>query len=315
MAGDLFTVFGGSGFIGRYVVQQLAARGHRVRVAVRNPNLALFLKPSGAVGQIQLVQANVRNAESVARAVAGADGVVNLVGLLAESGHQTFKDVQAEGAATVARAAAAAGVRAFAQMSAIGADAASPARYARTKAEAEAAVRAALPQATILRPSVVFGPEDDFINRFARLARMLPVMPVVAGDTRFQPVYVADVAAAVVSALEAPAEVGGHVFELGGPRTYTMRDLLAYILDEAMLDRPLVEVPMAAAGLLASLTGWLPGAPLTSDQLLMLTRDNVVSPTSADLRALGVSPTPLEAIAPSYLVQYRPKGRFSTKAA
>lgn len=315
MAGDLFTVFGGSGFIGRYVVQQLAARGHRVRVAVRNPNLALFLKPSGAVGQIQLVQANVRNAESVARAVAGADGVVNLVGLLAESGHQTFKDVQAEGAATVARAAAAAGVRAFAQMSAIGADAASPARYARTKAEAEAAVRAALPQATILRPSVVFGPEDDFINRFARLARMLPVMPVVAGDTRFQPVYVADVAAAVVSALEAPAEVGGHVFELGGPRTYTMRDLLAYILDEAMLDRPLVEVPMAAAGLLASLTGWLPGAPLTSDQLLMLARDNVVSPTSADLRALGVSPTPLEAIAPSYLVQYRPKGRFSTKAA
>lgn len=315
MAGDLYTVFGGSGFIGRYVVQQLAARGHRVRVAVRNPNLALFLKPSGAVGQIQLVQANVRNAESVARAVAGADGVVNLVGLLAESGHQTFKDVQAEGAATVARAAAAAGVRAFAQMSAIGADAASPARYARTKAEAEAAVRAALPQATILRPSVVFGPEDDFINRFARLARMLPVMPVVAGDTRFQPVYVADVAAAVVSALEAPAEVGGHVFELGGPRTYTMRDLLAYILDEAMLDRPLVEVPMAAAGLLASLTGWLPGAPLTSDQLLMLARDNVVSPTSADLRALGVSPTPLEAIAPSYLVQYRPKGRFSTKAA
>jgi NADH dehydrogenase len=314
MAGDLYTVFGGSGFIGRYVVQQLAARGHRVRVAVRNPNLALFLKPSGAVGQIQLVQANVRNAESVARAVAGADGVVNLVGLLAESGHQTFKDVQAEGAATVARAAAA-GVRAFAQMSAIGADAASPARYARTKAEAEAAVRAALPQATILRPSVVFGPEDDFINRFARLARMLPVMPVVAGDTRFQPVYVADVAAAVVSALEAPAEVGGHVFELGGPRTYTMRDLLAYILDEAMLDRPLVEVPMAAAGLLASLTGWLPGAPLTSDQLLMLARDNVVSPTSADLRALGVSPTPLEAIAPSYLVQYRPKGRFSTKAA
>ncbi|MEX6724813.1 complex I NDUFA9 subunit family protein [Parapedomonas caeni] len=315
MAGDLYTVFGGSGFIGRYVVQQLAARGHRVRVAVRNPNLALFLKPSGAVGQIQLVQANVRNAESVARAVAGADGVVNLVGLLAESGHQTFKDVQAEGAATVARAAAAAGVRAFVQMSAIGADAASPARYARTKAEAEAAVRAALPQATILRPSVVFGPEDDFINRFARLARMLPVMPVVAGDTRFQPVYVADVAAAVVSALEAPAEVGGHVFELGGPRTYTMRDLLAYILDEAMLDRPLVEVPMAAAGLLASLTGWLPGAPLTSDQLLMLARDNVVSPTSADLRALGVSPTPLEAIAPSYLVQYRPKGRFSTKAA
>lgn len=315
MAGDLYTVFGGSGFIGRYVVQQLAAHGHRVRVAVRNPNLALFLKPSGAVGQIQLVQANVRNAESVARAVAGADGVVNLVGLLGESGHQTFKDVQAEGAATVARAAAAAGVRAFVQMSAIGADAASPARYAQTKAEAEAAVRAALPQATILRPSVVFGPEDDFLNRFARLARMLPVMPVVAGDTRFQPVYVADVAAAVVTALEAPAEVGGHSFELGGPRTYTMRELLAYILDETMLDRPLVEVPMAAASLLAGLTGWLPGAPLTSDQLKMLARDNVVSPTSADLRALGVSPTPLEAIAPSYLVQYRPKGRFSTKAA
>ena len=315
MAGDLYTVFGGSGFIGRYVVQQLAARGHRVRVAVRNPNLALFLKPSGAVGQIQLVQANVRNAESVARAVAGADGVVNLVGLLSEGGHQTFKDVQAAGAATVARAAAAAGARAFVQMSAIGADAASPARYAQTKAEAEAAVRAALPQATILRPSVVFGPEDDFLNRFARLARMLPVMPVVAGDTRFQPVYVADVAAAVVTALEAPAEVGGHVFELGGPRTYTMRALLAYILDEAMLDRPLVEVPMAAARLLAGLTGWLPGAPLTSDQLLMLARDNVVAPTSADLRALGVSPTPLEAIAPSYLVQYRPKGRFSVKAA
>jgi len=315
MASRLFTVIGGSGFIGRYVVQALAARGHRVRVAVRHPDAALFLKPLGGVGQVQLVQANVRFPDSIARACAGADGVVNLVGLLSESGHQTFAEVQADGAATVAAAAAVAGVRALVHLSAIGADAASPSAYGRTKAEAETRVRAAFPGATLLRPSIVFGPEDGFFNRFAGMARALPVMPVIQGHVRFQPVHVMDVAAAIVAALEDPARHGGQTCELGGPRAYSFRDLLVYVLAQTHRTRPLVEVPLPMARLQAVFLGLLPNPPLTLDQLAMLTRDNVVAPGARGLDAFGIAPTPLEAVVPAYLKRYRPKGQFSDKAA
>lgn len=315
MAGKLYTVVGGSGFLGRYVVQRLAAHGHRVRVAVRRPNLAEFLKPLGAVGQIQIVQANVRDLPSINRAVEGATGVINLVGLLYSRGPQTFDAVQTKGAATVAQAAATAGVESFVQVSALGADAASESRYARSKAEAETLVRTIMPQATIMRPSIVFGPEDGFFNRFARLAKLLPVMPVIAGDTQFQPVYVGDVADAIVTAIENPETYGGKLFELGGPCTYTFRELLQLILKEIMVDKPLVDIPMSVAKLQAILLGWLPTPPLTTDQLILLQKDNIVSPGALGLAKLDIAATPVEAILPSYLIQYRPKGQFSRKMA
>jgi NADH dehydrogenase len=307
----LVTVFGGSGFIGRYVVQELAKRGHRVRVAVRNPMLAQFLKPLGAVGQIQPVQANLRFPESVAAAVAGADAVINLVGILQESGKQTFGDVQARGAAQVAQAAATAGARKLVQVSAIGADAGAEAVYARTKGEAEQAVLKAFPTATILRPSIVFGPEDGFFNRFAGIAKLSPVMPVICGDTRFQPVYVGDVADAVVKAVDEPG-LEGKIYELGGPRTYSFRELLRYILAETHYSKPLFEIPLPLAKLQAKVMSLLPNPPLTPDQLIMLQQDNVVSEGAAGLPELGISPTPVEAIVPSYLMRYRPRGQFST---
>jgi uncharacterized protein YbjT (DUF2867 family) len=311
---ELVTVIGGSGFLGRYVVQALAERGHRVRVAVRNPNLALFLRPLGAVGQVQLVQANIRHEASIAAACAGADAVINLVGILFESGEQRFAALQAEGAERVARLAKAAGAKRFVQMSAIGADADAEADYARSKGEGEAAVRAAFPEATILRPSIVFGPEDGFFNRFAAIAKVSPVMPVIQGDTRFQPVYVKDVALAAVRALTQDG-FAGQTYELGGPRAYSFRALLAYILAETLYKRPLVDVPLPVAKIQAAVMGLLPNPPLTSDQLKMLGKDNVVSDGAAGLAAFGITPTPLEAIVPSYLVRYRPKGRFSVKAA
>lgn len=311
MAYGLYTVFGASGFLGRYVVQRLAAQGHRVRVATRNPALAGFLKPLGHIGQIQLVQANVRDAQSVARAVAGSTGVINLVGILSEGGPQKFDAVHVEGAANIARAAAEAGCTSLVHISAIGADAQSKAGYARSKAQGEAAVRAAFPQAAILRPSIMFGPEDGFLNRFARLIKMLPVVPVICGDTKFQPVYVADVAEAVVAAAENPERFGGQTFELGGPTERTMREIMAYVRDEIMCKKELANVPDALAKVQAMLLGWLPGAPLTTEQLLMLQRDNVVSPGAQGFEAFNITPTPVEAVAPAYLVRYRPKGRFS----
>jgi uncharacterized protein YbjT (DUF2867 family) len=311
---ELVTVIGGSGFLGRYVVQALAERGHRVRVAVRNPNLALFLRPLGAVGQVQLVQANIRHEASIAAACAGADAVINLVGILFESGEQRFAALQAEGAERVARLAKAAGAKRFVQMSAIGADADAEADYARSKGEGEAAVRAAFPEATILRPSIVFGPEDGFFNRFAAIAKVSPVMPVIQGDTRFQPVYVKDVALAAVRALTQDG-FAGQTYELGGPRAYSFRALLAYILAETLYKRPLVDVPLPVAKIQAAVMGLLPNPPLTSDQLKMLGKDKVVSDGAAGLAAFGITPTPLEAIVPSYLVRYRPNGRFSVKAA
>jgi uncharacterized protein YbjT (DUF2867 family) len=307
----LVTIVGGSGFLGRYIVQELVATGTRVRVAVRRPNAAMFLKPLGQVGQIQLIAADVRDERQIAAAMHGADAAVNLVGILAEARGRSFADIHAEGAATVARVAAGAGVRALVHVSAIGADAASHSAYGRSKAAGEAAVRAAFPAATILRPSLVFGPEDAFMNRFAALARVAPLMPVVAGNTRFQPVHVVDVARAVVGALENPARFGGAVFELGGPKVYTFRELLVWIMREIRVDKRLVDVPPVVAKLMARAGDILPGLPMTSDQYAMLQRDNVVGVGAPGLEAFGIRPTPLEAIAPAYLERYRRFGRFN----
>jgi len=309
---QLVTVFGGSGFIGRYVVRRLARAGHRVRVAVRRPNEGLFLKPFGAVGQIDLIQANVRDDASVARAVAGADAVVNLVGILYEGGRQTFDAVQAEGAGRLARAAAAAGVARLVHVSALGAAADSPSDYARAKAEGEAEVLAAFPKATILRPSVVFGAEDDFFNRFGRMARMAPALPLIGGgQTRFQPVFVDDVAAAIFNALDRD-DAQGCVYELGGPKVYSFEDIMNLVLETTCRRRPLVPVPFFVARLLGSILGLLPFPPLTRDQVVLLERDNVVGAGAPGLGDLGVAPTPAEAVLESYLSRYR---RGGTKVA
>jgi len=309
----LVTVVGGSGFVGRYVVQELVAAGARVRVAVRRPNQAVALKPLGGVGQIQLIAADVRDPRSMAAAMHGADAAVNLVGILVEGGGRTFAGIQARGAGTVARGAAEAGAAAFVQVSAIGADAASPSAYGRSKAEGEAAVLAAFPCATILRPSLIFGPEDAFINRFAALAKAAPVMPVVAGGTRFQPVYVVDVARAIVAALGDPARYGGRTFALGGPEVYTMRGLLTWIMREIRVDKPMIDVPAFAAKLMGRAGDTLPFLPITTDQYKMLQRDNVVDAGAPGLDAFGIAATPMEAVAPGYLQRYREFGRFNDR--
>lgn len=311
MQGKLVTVFGGSGFIGRHVVLRLARAGARVRVAVRRPNEALFLKPMGAVGQIQLMQANVRHAPSVAAAVAGADAVVNLVGILHEAGPQKFSTVQSEGAENIARAAAAAGVKTLIHVSAIGADARSPSKYARSKATGEAAVRQAFPQAVILRPSIVFGPDDNFFNRFASMIKLVPAVPLIGGDTRFQPVYVADVADAIMAALTDPA-AAGETFELGGPKTYTFRELLTYIMDQIEVRRPLLPLPFGFAKFVALFSQILPNPPLTVDQVKLLAVDNVVSGNAKTLADLKLTPTPVQAIVPQYLRRYHRLGEFSS---
>ncbi len=314
MAGRLVTVFGGSGFLGRYLIRRLAKNGDRIRVAVRNPNLALFLKPLGDVGQIQIVQANVRNKPSVEAAVAGADAVVNLVGILFESGAQKFAATQAQGAANIARACAAAGVRQLVHISAIGASAESTSKYARSKAAGEKAALDLFPATTILRPSVVFGGEDNFINRFAGLARLSPIMPLICGNTRFQPIYAGDVAEAIMKVLET-ASAKGKTYELGGPKTYTFRAILEYIMDEIDAKCPLVPVPVFAAKIQAFFLQLLPTPLLTIDQVKLLEHDNVVSENTKGLKELGISPTPLETVAPSYLIRFRPHGQFSDKKA
>ncbi len=301
------TVFGGTGFIGRYVVQRLAAAGHVVRVAGRDPELAQSLRPMGRVGQIVPWFAPLGHDDAVRRAVDGAELVVNLVGLLAEAKPGQFAAVHAEGAGRVARHAAAAGAQRLVQVSAIGADAASPSEYGRTKAAGEAAVRAAFPRAAVLRPSLVFGAEDKFFNRFAGMARVLPVMPVISGDSRFQPVYVGDVADAVIAGL-AREDAAGRTFELGGPEVLTFRAILAWILKETQRRRPLLEIPPAVARLQAAVAQRLPGRPFTLDQLTMLSRDNVVADGAAGLAALGIVATPIDAVVPSYLDRYRAGG-------
>jgi NADH dehydrogenase len=314
--GKLVTVFGGSGFVGRHAVRALAKAGWRVRVAVRRPDLAGFLQPLGSVGQIQAVQANLRYRWSIEKAVEEADAVVNLVGILAPSGRQTFEAVQAFGARAVAEAAKAAGVRNLTHLSAIGADPGSAALYARTKAQGEAGVLAAFPEAVVLRPSIVFGPEDEFFNRFAKMAQVSPVLPVIGPDTRFQPVFVGDVAAAILAAVEGRA-APGTIYELGGPEVLTFRRCLEILLEEIYRKRPIVPVPFWAAKLQAQVLQLLPGAPLTVDQVLMLQRDNVVSAAAEaegrTLEGLGIRPTGLSAILPTYLAQYRVQGQFADR--
>jgi NADH dehydrogenase len=301
------TVFGGAGFIGRQVVQRLARAGFILRIAGRDTEKAGKLRTLGAVGQVVPVLASVTDEASVARAVAGAEVVVNLVGILFERKPGDFDRIQAEGAGRVARLAAAAGVRRLVHLSAIGADAGSASHYARTKAQGEEAVRAAFPAATILRPSVVFGPDDQFFNRFAGLAAMLPVMPVVAGATRFQPVYVGDVADAVMAAVERD-DAQGRTYELGGPRSMSMRQVLEFVLEHTHRRRPLVALPHRLVAIQARIGEMLPTPPLTRDQLILLGRDNLVSEGALTLADLGIAPKAVEAIAPAYLARYRPGG-------
>lgn len=312
--GAVATVFGGSGFIGRYVVKRLAEAGFIVRVAVRDPEAALFLKPMGGVGQVVPMACDVTKPALVAAAVAGAEVVVSLVGILFESRTNSFAATQAEAPGTIARAAAAAGVRRLVHVSALGADAASDSLYARSKAEGEQAVLAAFPAATILRPSLVFGPEDGFFNRFAAMAGLSPVLPLVGGgQTRFQPVYVGDVADAVMAAL-ARDEAMGRTYELGGPKTYTFRELMEFILATIGRRRHLVPLPWGLAMLQGRLGEFLPTPPITRDQVRLLRRDSVVAAGALGLAELGIAPHAIEAIVPSYLARYRQPGRRPRQA-
>jgi len=313
----LVTIYGGSGFVGRHAVRAFAQRGWRIRVAVRRPELAFHLQPLGRVGQIHAVQANLRYPDSVARALEGAEVAVNLVGILYERGRQSFEAVQAAGAGAVAKAAAAAGTR-LVHVSAIGADARSASGYARSKAAGEKAVSSAIREAVILRPSVVFGQEDDFFNRFAELARWLPALPLIGdGKTRFQPVFVGDVAAAIVAAAEERARPAS-IYELGGPEVKTFRELLELMLRVIGRERLLVPLPFALARLQAFFLEFLPKPPLTRDQVRLLERDNVVSPKAEregrTLKGLGFAPTSLEAILPSYLWRFRKTGQYARSA-
>jgi NADH dehydrogenase len=314
----LVAIYGGSGFLGRHLVRALAKRGWRIRVAVRRPELANFLQPLGAVGQIHAVQANLRFPESVAMAAQGADAVVNLVGILHEGGRQTFEGVQAQGARNVAEAAAKGGAQ-LVQVSAIGADARSESAYARTKAAGEQAALAAVPGAVIFRPSILFGPEDTFFNRFAAMARIAPALPLIGGgETRFQPVFVGDVANAIALALEGKARPG-TTYELGGPEAKTFKELMELMLQEIGRRRLLVTIPFPIARLQAFFLELLPSPLLTRDQVLQLERDNVVSAEAEregrTLAGLGIAPTPMSAVLPSYLWRFRKAGQFSRPAA
>jgi uncharacterized protein YbjT (DUF2867 family) len=314
----LVTVFGGSGFLGRHVVRALAGRGYRIRVAVRRPELTGYLRPMGRVGQIQAVQANLRYPDSVAAAVGDADLVVNLVGILFERGNQRFDDIMAAGAETVARAAAAVDAP-LTHISAIGADPDSPSRYARAKAEGERLVLAAQSGAVIMRPSIVFGPEDDFFNRFAALARFAPALPLVGGGhTRMQPVYAADAAAAIAKAVDGEFKPG-TVYELGGPDVRTFKELMEFVLATTGRRRLLIPVPFALMSFKAAFLQFLPKPPITPDQVELLKRDNVVSDEAKrdgrTLEGLGIIPETMDAIVPTYLWRFRKTGQFNPHAA
>jgi NADH dehydrogenase len=317
--GKLATVFGGSGFVGRQIVWFLARRDYRVRAAVRRPDLAGYLQPMGVVGQVHGVQANLRFADSVVRAVDGADTVINAVGILAPEGAQTFDAVHVEGARRVAKAARDAGARRLVHISAIGADRASNSHYAQTKAAGEAAVLEDFPSAIILRPSIVFGPEDQFFNRFAALARISPVLPLVGGGrTKFQPVFSSDVGQAAANAA-IDAGVPGTIYEIGGPEVVTFRDILQAVLRYSDRHRLLLPIPFWAMQLQALLTWPLPNSirPITVDQVRLLKRDNVVSDAAKQdgrtLAALGVGePASIDAIVPEYLERFKPKGQYAS---
>ncbi|MEZ5667396.1 MAG: complex I NDUFA9 subunit family protein [Alphaproteobacteria bacterium] len=330
MATRSVTIFGGSGFIGRHVVRLLAARGDLVRVAVRDTDSALFLKPMGDVGQVTPVAAPIGDDARVAAACHGADLVINLVGILYERGRQRFHTVHVEGARRVVQAARQAGATGMVHMSALGADPHSDSDYAASKAAGEAAVREAFPEAVILRPSVVFGPEDDFFNRFAAMARLAPALPVVGvcptvadlkagrltgdGGPKFQPVYVGDLAEALVRAAADPA-AAGKTYELGGPKVYSFQEVLELVLRHVARKRPLVPMPFFAAGIFAGFAGLLPKPPLTRDQLRLLHHDNVVSGGQPGFADLGIVPIAPEAVLPRYLDRFRPGGRFTARHA
>lgn len=305
----LIAVIGGSGFVGRHVVQALARDGHRIRVGVRRVERASFLKPMGVPGQVVPMQANIRFPESLDAVVAGADVVINLVGILQEAGPQKFSALQAEGARAVAKAARDAGATQFIQLSAIGAYADSDADYARTKAEGEQAVLEQYPDAVILRPSIVVGPEDQFFNRFAAMARLSPVLPVVSAQTRFQPVFVGDVAKAVKLAVD-DADLSG-VYELGGPSVYSFEELMRLMLKVIGRKAFVADIPVPIASLMAKLTDWLPGAPLTQDQVKMLQHDNIVSQNARGFDELGLKPEAIEGQIPSYLYRFRRAGQYT----
>jgi len=315
MAG-LVTIFGGSGFVGRYVARRMAQAGWRVRVAVRRPNEAIFVRTYGVPGQVEPVACNIRDDVSVAAALAGADACVNCVGILAEAGANRFDAVHAEGAGRIARAAAAGGVGRLVHVSAIGADPEGPSAYAQSKAAGEAAVRAAFPAAVILRPSIIFGPEDQFFNRFAAMARSSPVLPVVGGRTLFQPVHVDDVAAAAERAITTGVAPG--IYEMGGPEVAGFADLMRRMLTEIRRRRIVLDLPFWVArpiatvldGVQAVTLGLVRNGMLTRDQLRSLGRDNVVAPGARGLADLGIAPTPMSAILPGYLWRHRPAGQF-----
>jgi uncharacterized protein YbjT (DUF2867 family) len=313
----LVTIFGGSGFVGRYIARRMAKEGWRVRVAVRRPNEALFVKPYGTPGQVEPLACNIRDDASVRAMIRGADAVVNCVGILNRSGKNTFDTIQAEGAGRIARIAASGGVGNFVHISAIGADAASDSDYARTKAEGEAAVAAAFPTAVILRPSIIFGTEDGFFNRFAGMSRMGPVLLVVGANTKFQPVHVDDVAQAAVKGILGQAAPG--VYELGGPEVDTFRGLMGRMLKVVQRRRAVVGVPFFFAGIIgfgfdmvqAATLGLIENKMLTRDQVRNLRHDNVVSPRAKGFADLGITPTAMEAVLPEYLWRYRASGQFA----
>ena len=313
----LVTIYGGSGFVGRYIARRMAQEGWRVRVAVRRPNEALHVRPYGVVGQVEPVLCNIRDDASVRAVMQGADAVVNCVGILHETGKNRFDAVQAEGPARVARIAAEEGVARMVQISAIGADAKSDSTYARTKALGEQAVLQHFPRAMILRPSIIFGPEDGFFNRFAGMTRLGPVLPVVGASTRFQPVYVDDVAQAAVKGILGQAEPG--IYELGGPEVRDFRALMEMLLAEIRRKRLVVNVPFPVATAMASVLGAIEtvtlglftNALLTRDQVRQLRRDNVVSEGARGLADLGIAPTPMGSVLPGYLWAYRPAGQYS----
>lgn len=310
----LVTIFGGSGFVGRYIALRLAKEGWRVRVAVRNPEQAGFVRPYGVVGQVEPVFCNIRDDASVAAVTQGADAVVNCVGVLAETGKNTFEAVQAEGAERVARIAAGMGIDRMVHISAIGADADADSDYARTKAQGEAGVLEHMPNAMILRPSIVFGAEDEFFNRFAGMSRFGPILPVVGADTKFQPVHVDDVAAAAVKGVNGEAS---GVFELGGPEVKTFRELMQDMLAVVRRRRLILNVPFFVAKIMASvfgigqfLTAGIVKAPITKDQVINLAVDNVVSDDAQGFDALGIRPATMATILPDYLWRFRPSGQY-----
>lgn len=311
----LVTIFGGSGFVGRYIARRMAQEGWRVRVAVRSVNEAMFVRPYGVVGQVEPVFCNIRDDASVAAAADGADVVVNCVGVLDETGKNTFDAVHAEGAERIARVAAELKIARLVHISAIGADENAPSVYGRTKAAGEAGVLAHMPQAVILRPSIVFGPEDDFFNRFAGMSRFGPVLPVIGAETLFQPVYVDDVAAAAAMAILGKAPAG--IYELGGPETLSFRALMQKMLGVVRRRRLILNIPFGIARLMAwgfgvgrVLSLGLVKGPVTKDQVASLTVDNVVSAGAHDLGSLGIQATPLDAILPDYLWRFRPSGQY-----